>query len=76
MLNLRSPREIAQMRRAGLLVWQAHQAVAERIRPGVTTGELDEAVEEVFAAAREPIPLFQGSSREGPLPCRHLHLGQ
>ena len=41
---LKSPREIAQMRKAGLLVWEAHQLVAAMVRPGVTTGELDTVV--------------------------------
>ena len=65
MLNLRSNREIKLMRQAGLLVWQAHQAVSQRIRPGVTTRELDQAAEEVFARA-EAIPLFKGVP--GPVP--------
>jgi len=32
------------MRKAGLLVWQAHQLAASLIRPGITTAELDAAV--------------------------------
>ncbi len=45
------------MRRAGLLVWQAHQAAASLLRPGVTTGELNQAVADTFSAA-DAIPLF------------------
>lgn len=37
------------MRKAGLVVWQAHQAAARRLRPGVTTRELNEAYRETFA---------------------------
>ncbi len=36
------------MRKAGLLVWQAHRRVAQLVKPGVTTGELDAAIEELF----------------------------
>ena len=45
---LRTPREIKQMRKAGLLVWQAHQLVASRIRPGTRTVEINAVVEEFF----------------------------
>jgi len=65
---LRSPREIAQMRKAGLLVWGAHQVVRSLVRPGVTTGELDAAVEDYFAANNAE-PLFKNfphSDRNGP----------
>ncbi len=46
--ELRSTREINLMRRAGLVVWQAHQAAARRIQPGVTTAQIDQAVADVF----------------------------
>lgn len=36
------------MRRAGLAVWQAHQITGAMVRPGITTGELDAAVEAYF----------------------------
>ena len=45
---LRSPREIRKMRKAGLLVWQAHQAAAAILEPGVTTGELNEVYKKTF----------------------------
>ena len=54
-IELTSPRELAEMRKAGLLVWQAHQRVATMLRPGVTTAEIDalaaglKKVKEVFA---------------------------
>jgi len=47
--TLKSRREIAEMRKAGLLVWQAHQLVGAMIRPGVTTADLNSAVEDFFA---------------------------
>jgi methionyl aminopeptidase len=64
---LRSPREIAQMRKAGLLVWQAHQVVRSMLRPGVTTAELDAAVEEFFAEHGAE-PLFKGVPGHVPFP--------
>ena len=48
MLTLKSSREIAAMRNAGLIVWEAHQVAAGMIRPGITTGEIDRAVEDFF----------------------------
>ena len=65
--NHKTAEEIAKMRKAGLLVWEAHQEVATRIRPGVTTGELNEAVE-AFLASRNAIPLFKGVPGPTPYP--------
>jgi methionyl aminopeptidase len=64
---LRSAREIGKMRRAGLLVWQSHQAAARLIRPGVTTGELDAAIAEVFRR-NDALPLFLGYPGKTPFP--------
>lgn len=44
LIKRQSAREIAMMREAGRLVAECHAALAERIRPGVTTGELDRFV--------------------------------
>ncbi len=55
------------MRRAGLVVWQAHEAAARLVRPGVTTAELDAAVEEVFQRY-DAVPLFKGVPGEIPFP--------
>ncbi|MEZ6094753.1 MAG: type I methionyl aminopeptidase [Pirellulaceae bacterium] len=58
---LRSPREIKNMRRAGLIVWQAHQAMYRLIRPGTTTAEINNAVRETFASyGAEPLFLNYG----------------
>jgi len=62
---LRSAREIEQMRKAGLLVWQAHQIAVTKLRPGVTTGEIDDAVERFFQQ-HGATPLFKGVP--GPVP--------
>lgn len=55
------------MRRAGLIVWRAHQAVAERVAPGVTTSELNALVDDVFARYQAE-PLFKGVPGKIPFP--------
>ncbi len=55
------------MRRAGLAVWRAHQAAAPLVRPGVTTAEIDAAVEAALAAAGAA-PLFKGVPGKIPFP--------
>jgi methionyl aminopeptidase len=66
-LVLRSAREIRLMRKAGLVVWEAHQAAAKMIRPGITTAEVDAAVAEVFER-RQALPLFKGVPGVIPFP--------
>jgi methionyl aminopeptidase len=55
--DLKSKREISQMRKAGLAVWRAHQIVAPMVTPGVTTGELDMAVARFYERIGA-VPLF------------------
>ena len=65
--ELRSPREIRKMRAAGLIVWQAHQAAARILKPGVTTSEINEAFAETFRSY-DATPLFLnygGDEHEG-----------
>jgi methionyl aminopeptidase len=64
---LRSPREIAEMRKAGLLVWQVHQVIGSMVRPGITTAEIDSAVDRFFAA-HKAVPLFKGVPGTVPFP--------
>jgi methionyl aminopeptidase len=59
--------QIDKMRRAGLLVWEAHRAAAERIEPGVTTAEINQVVEAVIAE-HGGIPLFKGVPGKTPYP--------
>lgn len=59
MIHLKSREEIARMREAGLLVWQAHQLASDMAKPGVTTGEMNDAVEQ-FIADSHALPLFKG----------------
>lgn len=47
-IELKSPREIGLMRRAGLAVWEAHQIAAKMVAPGVTSAAIDKAFHEHF----------------------------
>lgn len=67
MITLKSRREMRLMRAAGLVVAEAHQAAAERIRPGVTTREVDAAVAEVFQK-HSAEPLFLNFPGKVPFP--------
>lgn len=55
------------MRKAGLVVWQAHQIAAALVKPGVTTGEIDAAIEALFEKVGA-IPLFKGVPGKVPFP--------
>lgn len=55
------------MRRAGLVVWGAHQLASSLVRPGMTTGEIDLAVERYFAS-HSAEPLFKGVPGKTPFP--------
>jgi methionyl aminopeptidase len=55
------------MRKAGLMVWEAHQLAAKMVRPGVTTGEIDAAVEQFFKQ-KNATPLFKGVPGKVPFP--------
>jgi methionyl aminopeptidase len=59
MVTVKSARELDLMRRAGRLVSEVLQAVAEKVRPGVTLRELDIYAEEL-TLAREAKPAFKG----------------
>jgi methionyl aminopeptidase len=65
--ELKSPREIALMREAGKLVARALKLCRDMAKPGVTTLEIDQAVEE-FYARHQAIPLFKGYPGKTPFP--------
>lgn len=65
--HLKTEKEIARMREAGLLVWGAHQAAAELVKPGMTTAEIDAAVEK-YIADHHATPLFKGVPGKVPFP--------
>jgi methionyl aminopeptidase len=49
MIILKTPEEIERMRAAGKILAACHRALAKRIRPGVTTWEIDQFVEQFLA---------------------------
>ncbi len=56
---LKSKEEIEVMRRAGQVVSRTLDMVAETIRPGMTTAELDKLIED-FILSQDSIPGFKG----------------
>lgn len=59
MIILKSADELKAMRRAGKVVAEAHELVRKLIRPGISTWDLDKAVEE-FILRKNAIPAFKG----------------
>jgi methionyl aminopeptidase len=58
-ISLKSPQEIELMRQAGRIVAQTLQLLAEHVRPGVTTGELDDLAYR-YIKSQGAIPTFKG----------------
>jgi methionyl aminopeptidase len=56
-IEIKSPEQIALMRRAGVVVGETLDLLREAVRPGVTTGELD-AIAEEHIRARGATPNF------------------
>lgn len=67
MIALKSRTEIERIREAGRVVAEAHRVVRELLQPGVTTGQLDAAVERLFAK-HSAVPLFKGVQGTVPFP--------
>jgi methionyl aminopeptidase len=59
MILLKSPREVQEMQRPGEIVGGAHRRVREVVQPGVTTGEVDELVEQ-YIRQEGGKPAFKG----------------
>jgi len=60
--ELRSPREIAKMRAAGLVVWEAHQAAYRLLGSGVSTNQLNQVFKDTFLRhGAEPLFLNYGA---------------
>jgi methionyl aminopeptidase len=55
----KSAREVAQMRAAGDVVAETLELLSERIRPGVTTADLDRAADD-HIRSRGGEPTFKG----------------
>ncbi|QGJ70921.1 Type I methionyl aminopeptidase [Planctomycetales bacterium 10988] len=66
-MSLKSPRELKLMREAGLINFQAHRIVAELVRPGIKTGDIEAAVAAHFEK-EGVIPLFKGVPGVTPYP--------
>ncbi len=64
---IKSPEEIAILREAGRINAKALEAVRQLIRPGITTGELDAAAEEVIRK-HGATPTFKGYPGPYPYP--------
>ena len=67
MLTLKSEREIALMRKAGLVIWHAHRIAASWVQVGVSTREIDAAIERFFLDQNAD-PLFKGVPGVVPFP--------
>jgi methionyl aminopeptidase len=59
MIVIKSRNEIAILREAGRIVAEAHQALREKIKPGITTAELDAIAYEIITK-RGATPSFKG----------------
>ena len=64
---LKSAREIDRMRKGGLFVWHALQIAEKLVRPGITTGEIDQRIEQFFDD-HHVLPLFKGVQGKVPFP--------
>jgi methionyl aminopeptidase len=59
MINRKTPDEIEMMAAAGRVLVRCHDILRKKARPGVTTGELDEAAEK-FIRSQGAEPAFKG----------------
>lgn len=59
MITIKSSREITLMREAGRIVALAHQEVKKHLKPGITTKQIDEIVENTIRS-NNAIPSFKG----------------
>jgi methionyl aminopeptidase len=66
-ITLKSPRELSLMRDAGKIVAECHAIARERLQPGVTTAEVNAAVDK-YLTDLGAIPLFKGFPGDVPFP--------
>lgn len=59
MIICKSESELRLMREAGRIVAETHRLMADAVKPGITTGELD-AIAEKFIRSQNAIPSFKG----------------
>lgn len=66
-MTIKSDKEIALMRKAGLVLWEAHQKAKELVHEGVTTKEIDFVVES-YILSQGAVPLLKGVPGRVPYP--------
>jgi len=59
-IQLKSPREIEIMARGGRILGATIEMLRQRVRPGISTGELDALAEEFIRSHRGAVPAFKG----------------
>lgn len=59
MIIYKSPKEIEKIRAAGAIVRKTLNLLSENIKPGITTGELDEMAEKLIRS-HDAVPSFKG----------------
>ena len=64
---IKTEKDIRKMREAGLVLWDVHQTAGKLIKHGITTRDIDEAVEKRIISLGA-IPLFKGVHGEVPFP--------
>ena len=67
MVTIKRPEEVARMRHAGGILVEVLEAFEAELRPGVTTGELDELAEGIIRAGGA-VPSFLGYGANPPFP--------
>lgn len=60
MIQLKTPRDIDMMARAGSVIGTLFQELEERVGPGVTTGEVDRFCEDYIRSHDGAVPAFKG----------------
>ncbi|MEE8603168.1 type I methionyl aminopeptidase [Euzebya tangerina] len=64
MIIRKSPAELEIMARSGKIIADMHELVAEAVKPGVSTGELDRLAED-YIRAQNAVPAFLGYGGDG-----------
>lgn len=59
MINIRSPREIEQLKKANVIVAEVFQRLINQVIPGIPTRDLDRIAEE-YIRSRGAVPAFKG----------------
>jgi methionyl aminopeptidase len=67
MVTIKRPEEVASMRRAGQILVDVLEAFERELRPGISTGELDEMAEGIIRSAGA-VPSFKGYGSNPPFP--------